>query len=112
MPAEFAIANNPRLLQIDDRRIVAVPHRRQVTPGRMAQPVIVPVRRAAKDRPVSKCRHIENRAVSGVIRLLTPRPDTTSGARRVRCRKRALAIRRTFRSWRKALDAAGVSEAK
>ena len=49
MPAKLAVANDSLLLQINDRRIVALTHRRQVTPGRMAPPVIVPVRRAAKD---------------------------------------------------------------
>ena len=49
VPAELAIANDPVLLQINGRRIVAVPNRRQVPSGRMATAMIVPVRRAAKD---------------------------------------------------------------
>ena len=49
MPAEFAIAVNSLLLQINDRRITAVPHWRLVAPGRMATTVIVPVHRAVKD---------------------------------------------------------------
>ena len=49
VPAELAIGNDSLLRQINDWRIVAISHRRQVTPGRMATPVIVPVRRAAKD---------------------------------------------------------------
>ena len=49
MPAEFAVANNRLLRQINDGRIVAFPHRRQVAPSRMAPAKIVSVRRAAKD---------------------------------------------------------------
>jgi hypothetical protein len=43
VPAEFAVANDPLLLQIDGGRIVAITHRRQVPPRRMAMTKIVPV---------------------------------------------------------------------
>jgi hypothetical protein len=46
---EFTVANNLRLLQINHWRITFIPYRRQVTSGRMATTVIVPIRRAAKD---------------------------------------------------------------
>lgn len=49
VPAKLAIANDSPLLQINGRRIVAVPYRRWANPGRMATPVIVTVRRAAKE---------------------------------------------------------------
>jgi len=49
VPAKLAVANDSLLLQINDRRIIALTHRRQVTPGRIATSMIVPVRRAAQD---------------------------------------------------------------
>jgi hypothetical protein len=49
MPAEFTVADDLRLLQINHWRFPLIPHRRQVTSGRMATTVIVPIRRAAKD---------------------------------------------------------------
>ena len=49
MPAELAVTDDFHLLQIDHRRIVTVPYRRQIPASRMATAVIVPVRRTAKD---------------------------------------------------------------
>ena len=49
VPAEFAVADDSRLLQINHWRITFIPHRRQITSGRMTTTVIVPFRRAAKD---------------------------------------------------------------
>ncbi len=49
MPAEFTLADDPRLLQINHWRITFIPHRRQIAPGRMTTTIVVPIRRAAKD---------------------------------------------------------------
>ena len=49
MPTELTVANDLCLLQINHCRITFIPHRRQVTTGRMATTMIVPIRRAAKD---------------------------------------------------------------
>jgi hypothetical protein len=49
VPAELAVADDLRLLQIYHWRITFIPHRRQVATSRMTSTIIVPIRRAAKD---------------------------------------------------------------
>jgi hypothetical protein len=49
MPAEFAVADDLRLLQIYHWRITFIPYRRQVTTGGMATTIVVTFRLAAKD---------------------------------------------------------------
>ena len=49
MTTEFTLANDLCRLQINHWRITFIPHRRQITSGRMTTTVIVPFRRAAKD---------------------------------------------------------------
>jgi hypothetical protein len=49
MPTELTVANDLCLLQINHCRITFIPHRRQVTTGRMATTIVITFRLAAKD---------------------------------------------------------------